>query len=136
MTAAGFRRRDEDAEGEADRDDHEQADDDELEGARPAPGLDEQQHDRDRPGDHAAPQQRQAEQQVERDRPADHLGDVGRHGDELGLQPVARAGPTDCGCGRPSVSGRLRPVTMPSFAERYWMSQAMTLPSTTTQTSR
>ena len=36
----------------------------------------------------------------------------------------------------PSTSGRLRPVTMPSFAERYWMSQAMTLPSTTTHTSR
>ena len=37
---------------------------------------------------------------------------------------------------RPSVSGRLWPVTIPSFAERYWMSHAMTLPSTTTHTSR
>ena len=37
---------------------------------------------------------------------------------------------------RPSVSGRLRPVTIPSFADRYWMSHAMMLPSTTTQTSR
>ncbi len=27
-------------------------------------------------------------------------------------------------------------MTMPSFAERYWINQAMTLPSTTTQTSR
>ena len=36
----------------------------------------------------------------------------------------------------PRVSGRLCPVTMPSFAERYWMSQAMTLASTTTHTSR
>ena len=36
----------------------------------------------------------------------------------------------------PSVSGRLRPVTMPSLADRYWMSQAITLPSTTTQTRR
>ena len=36
----------------------------------------------------------------------------------------------------PSTSGRLRPVTIPSFAERYWMSQAMRFPSTTTHTSR
>ena len=53
----------------------------------------EQQRERDRAGDHAAPQQRQVEQQVERDRPADHLGDVGRHGDELGLQPVGAPAP-------------------------------------------
>ena len=90
---AGFRRRDDDAEGEADRDDHEQADDHELEGARSALGLEEQQRDRDRSGDHSAPQQGQVEQQVERDRPADHLGDVGRHRDELGLQPERAPAP-------------------------------------------
>jgi hypothetical protein len=37
---------------------------------------------------------------------------------------------------RPSVSGRLCPVTIPSFADRYWISHAITLPSTTTHTSR
>ena len=52
-----------------------------------------EQHDRDRAGDDAAPQQRDAEQQVERDRAADHLGDVGRHRHELGLQPVGAARP-------------------------------------------
>ena len=36
----------------------------------------------------------------------------------------------------PRISGRLVPVTMPSLAERYWISQAITLPATTTQTSR
>lgn len=37
---------------------------------------------------------------------------------------------------RPSVWGRLCPVTMPSLADRYWISQAMTLPTTTIHTSR
>ena len=36
----------------------------------------------------------------------------------------------------PSVSARLAPVTTPSLAERYWMSHAIALPSTTTQTRR
>ena len=36
----------------------------------------------------------------------------------------------------PRSSGRLLPVTMPSLAERYWMSHAITLPSTTIHTSR
>ena len=90
---AGFGRRDDDAEREADRDDHEQPDDHELEGARSALGLQEQQRDRDSSGDHSTPQQGQVEEQVERDRPADHLGDVGRHGDELGLQPERAPAP-------------------------------------------
>ena len=94
--------RDEHAEREADRDDRDQSDDDELERARAAPGLHHEQHDRDGARDDAAPQQRDAEQQVERDRTADDLGDVGRHRDELGLQPVGAAGPADCGCGRPA----------------------------------
>ena len=36
----------------------------------------------------------------------------------------------------PRSSGRLVPVTMPSLAERYWISQAITLPARTTHTSR
>ena len=68
-----------------------QADDDELEAARPAPGLHDEQHERDGAGDEAAPEQRDAEEQVEGDRAADDLGDVGRHGHELGLQPVRAA---------------------------------------------
>ena len=91
--AGGIRRPDEHAEREADGDDRDHADDDELEAARSAPGLHHEQHERHRAGDEAAPQQRDAEQQVERDRAADHLGDVGRHGDELGLQPVRAARP-------------------------------------------
>ena len=122
-------RRDEHADREPDRDDREQAHDDELERARAAPRLQDEQHDRDGARDEAAPDERDAEQQVERDRAADHLGEVGGHGDELGLQPVRAPAPPIADA-PPSTSGRLSPVTMPSFAERYWMSQAMTLPST------
>ena len=87
-------RRDDHAIGEADRDDREQADDDELEGARSAPGLDEQQDDGDGACDDPTDQEGKVEQQVERDGAADHLCDVGRHGDEFGLQPVRPAGPS------------------------------------------
>jgi hypothetical protein len=38
-------------------------------------------------------------------------------------------------CSRQS-SGRLRPVTMPSFADRYWMSIAMRFAASTTQSRR
>ena len=54
----------------------------------------------DPPGDHggdAGPfQQGDAEQQLEADRSADELGEIGGHGDDLGLHPI---GP-DCGPGQ------------------------------------
>ncbi len=34
------------------------------------------------------------------------------------------------------MPGRLSPVLNPSFAERYWISHAIALATTTTQTSR
>ena len=91
--AAGVGRGEEHAEREADRDDREQPDHHELERPRAPPGLHQQQDDRDRSGDDAAPQQRDAEEQVQRDGSADDLGDVGRHRDELGLQPVRASRP-------------------------------------------
>ena len=45
-------------------------------------------------GDHPGGEERNAEQQVEAERGADHLGDVGRHRDQLGLQPEADRGPS------------------------------------------
>ena len=79
-------RGDEETAHEADGDDDQQADDDALEGALGASLLDKQQADRDDADDAAPGQQRQAEEQVEGDRPSDHLGQVGRDGDELGLE--------------------------------------------------
>ncbi len=126
----------EDARAEPDRDDRDQADDHDLERPRAAPAVQQEEQHRDGARDQAADEQRQIEQQVERDRAAEHLGDVGGHGDELGLHPVGVAGTAALdarGRGRP---GRLSPVLSPSLADRYWMSHAIEFATTTTQTSR
>ena len=51
---------------------------------------DREGHDR---GDQPADEKRDAEQQVERDRGAHELGQVGGHGDQLGLDPETDRGP-------------------------------------------
>ena len=74
-------------------------------------------------GDHAADQQRQIEQEVQGDGAADDLGEIGCHGDEFGLRPVAiRVGRPICS---PIASGSERPVTRPSLADRYCTRPAM-----------
>ena len=77
-----------------------------------------------KPGD----EQRHAEQQVEPDRRAEELGDVGRHRHHLGLHPQADQC-TQRGKRSRHTSGRLRPVAMPSLADRYWTSIAIRLAS-------
>ncbi len=49
--------------------------------------LEAEDRERDHGGDQPGDEQRHAEQQVERDRGADELGQVGGHGDQLGLNP-------------------------------------------------
>ena len=71
---------------EAQQDDAEHPDDDELEAAVP-PALEPEHREGDDGGDDPRLEQRDAEQQVQRDRRADELGQVGRHGDQLGLDP-------------------------------------------------
>ena len=61
-------------------------------GRWPAPVLDGQQAQRDDPGDQPAEQHRQSEQQVQRNCPTDDLGQIGGHGNRLGLQPSRPAG--------------------------------------------
>ncbi len=77
--------------GEPQEDDAEQAADRQLE-ATVAALFQSQDSERDHRRDQARRQQPDAEQQVEPDRGADELGQVGRHGDELGLRPQPRRG--------------------------------------------
>ena len=63
-------------------------DDHELE-APVAAALEREDRERDDGRDQPGVEQRHAEQQVQRDRRADELGEVGRHGDQLGLDPEA-----------------------------------------------
>ena len=70
----------------------------------------------DDPGDDPAEHERQVEQHVQRDCPAHDLGQVGRHGDRLGLPPVQPAGPA-----RHPVPQRLRerrPRDQPNFGRQ------------------
>ena len=64
----------------------EEAGDRQLEAAVAA-RLQLEDRERDHGGDQAGRERRHAEQQVERDRGADELGQVGRDGDRLGLDP-------------------------------------------------
>ena len=112
----------------------EQPEDDRLERPLAAPRLDGEDADRDDADDQAAERQREPEQQVERDGAADDLGQVGGGGDQFGLHPerAPRAGAEP----RAEQSGRLRPVTIPSFADWYCTKTAIALAATSTQTSR
>ena len=74
-----------------------------------------------------------AEQEVEAERRAEELREVGRHGDELRLDPQP-----DRDAVRELLAadlGRLRPVAIPSFAESVWISIAIRFAATITQTS-
>jgi hypothetical protein len=71
---------------EAEQDHAEHPGDDELE-APVAPALEPEDGEGDDRGDDPGGQQRDAEQEVQRDRGADELGQVGGHGDQLGLDP-------------------------------------------------
>ena len=84
----GVRRRGDQSRQETDGDDRQHSGDDTLERLL-APGvLQEQQAGRHRGGDECTSHQRQAEEQVERDRAAHDLRQIGRHGDQLSLDPV------------------------------------------------
>ena len=104
----GRRRRDEQTGQEADRDDHQEPGDQPLEGPLAAAVLHSEQGQRDHTGDQPAQQQRQVEQQVQRDGTADHLGQIGRHGHRLGLQPVADPGRPAQPADRPVPAGTPR----------------------------
>ena len=80
-------------------------------------------------------QERQVEEQLEGQRAADDLGQVGRDRDELGLPPEPARRPGGAG-GRGTAPAGSCPVATPALAERYWMSIAIRLLTTTTQTSR
>ena len=93
-----------------------------------------EQRERHYRGHQTGGQQRQPEQQVERDRGADELRQVGRHRDDLGLDPQAP-------WHRPrevlaASSGRLRPVAMPTLADRNWISIAIRFAPRITHSSR
>ena len=71
---------------EAEDDEPEQAGDDGLE-APVALGLQPEDREGDDGGDEPGLEERHVEEQVQRDGGADELGEVGRHGDQLGLDP-------------------------------------------------
>ena len=71
---------------EAGHDDPDEGRDDGFEVAHAAQ-LGGQDRERDDAREHARGQERQAEEQVEAERCADELGQVGGHGDRLGLEP-------------------------------------------------
>ena len=73
---------------EAREDDPEQRGDRELEAAEAA-GLQLEDREGDRAGDHPGEEHWHAEQQVQADRGPEELGDVGRHRHQLGLHPDA-----------------------------------------------
>ncbi len=74
---------------EAKEDDAEQGGDRELE-FPVAALLERQDPEGDHRRDQARRQQRDAEEQVQPDRRADEFRQIGRHGDQLGLQPQAK----------------------------------------------
>ena len=78
--------------------------DDRFEGAE-APVLQGEDAEGREAGDDRRPEQRDTEQQVEADRGPEELGQVGRHGDQLGLAPEE----PDDGFGEP-LADRLREV--------------------------
>ena len=90
--------------------DHEGGDDDADErrdpGLQPAEAhlLEAEDREGAGAGEHPGREERDAEEQVEAERGADHLGDVGRHRDDLGLDPEADRGPA-----REAPRGRARP---------------------------
>ena len=97
--------------------------------------LEGEDRERSRPGDQRRGEERDPEQQVDPERGADDLGDVGRHRDQLRLQPE-----TDRACGARGSRGRARagccPVAIPTFADWVWISIAIRFAATTTQSSR
>ena len=96
--------------------------------------LQAEQPERDDGGDETGGQQRHAEQQVERDRRADELREVGRHRDQLRLDPQAeRDRPRE-----PLAAqlGEAAPVAMPTFADRSWISIAIRFAPRITHSSR
>ena len=119
---------------EAEEDDPEQRRDRELERAVAAAAQLEEAEG-DEAGHHAGDEERDVEEQVEPERRAEELGDVGRHRDELRLHPhspghparVVRRGSSRAGCWS---------VTIPSFADRYWISIAIRFAASTTQSRR
>ncbi len=84
--AGGVVRHEQRVDEEAEQDHAEHPRDDDLEAAVAA-ALQGEQREGDHRGHQAGRQQREPEQEVERDRRADELGEVGRHGDDLGLHP-------------------------------------------------
>ena len=119
---------------EAEEDEAEKRGDRELE-APVAVALQLEDGERDGAGHEPGRQQRDVEEEVEPERRAEELRNVGRHRHQLGLHPqryadparIARRGRAPAGCW---------PVTMPSFADRYWMSIAMRFAASTTQSRR
>ena len=103
---------------EPDGDDREQRHHDRLERPLPPGRLQREDRDRDHADQHAAGEQRDAEQDLQRDRR--------RRSPPRGRSPRRRAPPAPrtragrrAGSRSPSSSGSVRPVTTPSFAERY-----------------
>ena len=98
------------------------------------PFWNNQHHRGDRADDATADEQRQTEQQVQGDRTADHFGQIGGDGDDLSLheehEPARVAKPFA------QDFRQALPVTMPSFADWYWISTLMQLASTSTHTNR
>ena len=86
-------------------------------------------------GEERGREERQAREQVDADRGADELGDVGRHRDQLGLDPEQERDVRRENRSR-QTSGRFIPVAIPSLALIDWISIAIRFATRTTQSSR
>ena len=86
-------------------------------------------------GEERGREERQAREQVDPDRGADELGDVGRHRDQLGLDPEQERDVRRENRSR-HTSGRFIPVAIPSLALIDWISIAIRFATSTTQRSR